>query len=99
MSKLKPSRIYNGLSEKEENDTYDVRWNLQNGPNELELVVSSLNKKSEKMSDIFYTSMNDEISMEAYSNIIGVSFENAVEFIKDDGWIKIYDDETNDLLC
>lgn len=99
MSKLKPSRIYNGLSEKEENDTYDVRWNLQNGPNELELVVSSLNKKSEKMSDIFYTSMNDEISMEAYSNIVGVSFENALEFIKDDGWIKIYDDETNDLLC
>ena len=98
VSKLKPLRIYNGISYIENDDTYDVYWTFQNGNKENKVVFSSLDENMNRKADIFYTTTRDEISMEPYSSIVGINFKNSSEAIKADGWIKVYDDETDDLL-
>ena len=98
VSKAKPLRIYNGLSDEENDDTYDVTWTFANGENTNGYVARAVDTSLQRQPDIFINSFNEEISMESFVNISGVSFKGADEFIVEDGWVKIYDDETDELL-
>ena len=53
---------------------------------------------AEQVSDQFVKTDASKDSMENLTTNIGVSFVNADNFLAEDGWIKVYDDETGDLL-
>ena len=98
VSKYKPLRIYNGLSDEENDDTYDVSWNFLSRQNSMGFVARAVDINLQRNSDVFINSMNEEISMEPFVSVTGVSFKYATDFIVDGGWIKIYDDDTDELI-
>ena len=104
ISKEKPARIYNGISKTETEDYFLVEWNvdfdrdngyLQNG------VILKESKDGDK-SDEFIKSDGSIDSMEDLTTNVGIYFGwNGGDFdslLGEDGWIKIYDDDTNELL-
>ena len=100
ISKQKPLKIYNGLSEKEEDDTYRVEWYVAKGPesNSVGVTIKEAENGVERVSDKF---VKTDASMESMENLtanVGIGFSNADDFLKEDGWIKVYDDETDNLL-
>ena len=100
VSKKKPLRIYNGLSDAESNDSYIVKWNVSKGTGDdvAGVVMKETENGAEQVSDQFVMTDSSKVSMEDFSSVVGVGFANADRFLKDDGWIKVYDDETGDLL-
>ena len=98
ISKKSPMRIYNGLSEEEKDDTYTVSWLLRSGTSTSGFVASSRDEKKNRTSDVFVTESNEEISMEQYVDTVGLCFSRASYFVADDGWLKVYDDESDELL-
>ena len=100
VSKKKPLRVYNGLSDTESNDFYTVKWNVSKGSEDSTagVVMKETENGGEQVSDLFVKTDADKVSMEDSSSVVGVGFVNADRFLKADGWIKVYDDETGDLL-
>ncbi|MBR3613772.1 MAG: MucBP domain-containing protein [Clostridia bacterium] len=100
ISKQKPLRIYNGISEVEKDDTYIVKWELSTGTyGESSGIILKERKHDEvQISDYFQKVDNTTESMENLTNNIGIAFSGANTMLKEDGWIKVYDDETDNLL-
>ena len=100
VSKKKPLRVYNGLSDTESNDFYTVKWNVSKGSEDSTagVVMKETENGGEQVSDLFVKTDAGKVSMEDSSSVVGVGFVNADRFLKADGWIKVYDDETGDLL-
>ena len=100
VSKKKPLRVYNGLSDTESNDFYTVKWNVSKGSEDSTagVVMKETENGGEQLSDLFVKTDAGKVSMEDSSSVVGVGFVNADRFLKADGWIKVYDDETGDLL-
>ena len=100
VSKKKPLKIYNELSDEEKDDTYNVKWYISKGTNESSdgIVMKETATGAEQVSDQFVKTDASKDSMENLTTNIGVSFVNADNFLAEDGWIKVYDDETGDLL-
>ena len=100
VSKKKPLRVYNGLSDTESNDFYTVKWNVSKSSEDSTagVVMKETENGGEQVSDLFVKTDADKVSMEDSSSVVGVGFVNADRFLKADGWIKVYDDETGDLL-
>ena len=100
VSKKKPLKIYNELSDEEKDDTYNVKWYVSKGTNESSdgIVMKETATGAEQVSDQFVKTDASKDSMENLTTNIGVSFVNADNFLAEDGWIKVYDDETGDLL-
>ena len=99
VSKEKPARIYNGISEIETEDYYEVEWNvifnrdngyLQNG------VILKESRDGNK-SDEFIKSDGID-SMEELTTNIGIYFSGLNGILGENGWIKVYNDETDELL-
>ena len=101
VSKKKPLKIYNELSDEEKDDTYNVKWYISKGTNESSdgIVMKETATGAEQVSDQFVKTDASKDSMENLTTNIGVSFVNADNFLAEDGWIKVYDDETGDLLA
>ena len=96
VSKEKPARIYNGISETETEDYYRVQWTvsfsrnngyLQNG------VILKESKEGDK-SDEFIKSDKSTDSMENVTTNVGIYLHDNLNIILgENGWIKVYNDD------
>ena len=100
VSKNKPLRLYNEISSEEKDDIYDVRWYIYSGINGQSsgLTLKETPDNQSQISDTFVKTDASEESMENITTNVGIGFSNASNFLNDDGWIKVYDDETGILL-
>ena len=102
VSKEKPARIYNGISETETEDYYRVYWSVtfsrDNGylPNGVILKES----KDGQQSDEFIKSDKTTDSMEELTTNVGIYFGTSYlnSTLGENGWLKVYNDETDELL-
>ena len=95
VSKEKPARIYNGISEIEEDDYYQVEWQIAFNRNNGELqngVILKESKDGDK-SDEFIKSDNSVDSMENLTKNVGIYFSGLSSILGENGWIKVYDDD------
>ena len=100
ISKQKPLRIYNGQSIEEKDDTYVVYWNISTGSEEkYSGITLKENKDGENSNtDCFIKSDATEDSMYDVTTNIGIYFWGADSFLNENGEIKVYNDETDELL-
>lgn len=100
VSKEKPLRIYNGISDKEENDTYLVKWYAYTGTeSESTGIVMKETKTGEaQVSDVFEKNDGTNISMDEITTNVGIYFSNPENMLGTDGEIKVFDDETDELI-
>ncbi len=100
VSKEKPLRIYNGLSETESDDTYLVTWKAYIGTNQelAGLIMKETADGQDQVTDLFIKTDATQDSTDDVVSNIGVYFSGADNILGEDGWIKIYDDETDELL-
>ena len=100
VSKKKPLKIYNGLSSEENDDTYLVRWYGSTGKQgqTTGLVMKETKDGVAQVSDQLIKSDSSTESMENFVANVGIYFSNPMKLLGDDGWIKVYDDETGVLL-
>ena len=100
VSKKKPIRIYNEASSEEKDDNYIVEWYVSKGTNEVTdgLIMKERKNGEDIVSDSFVKTYKTTDSMENLITNIGIGFANADKFLAEDGFIKVYDDETDELL-
>ena len=100
ISKQKPLKLYNGQSSEETDDTYLVTWSVYTGSNgEGSKVTLKENKNGENTNiDKFIKTDSSEEGMEDVVSNVGIYFSGADKFLKEDGEIKVYDDESDELL-
>ena len=100
VSRKKPIKIYNEISSEEEDDNYTVEWYVSKGSNESNegIIMKESKNDEEKASDNFIKVDATRDSMENITTNIGIGFGNADKFLNSDGFIKVYDDETDELL-
>ena len=97
VSKEKPEVMYNGYEASEEPDLYNVIWTVARG---ADGTISNLMLKdnNENYGDKLVTSSDEYISTEGIVKNKGIYFLGASNMFGEDGWIRVYDDETNKLL-
>ena len=99
VSKKEPLKIYNGETIGDTVDKYETRWYVntsesqQNNQTKLQLKEPTTN-----YGDRFLTTENKYIDMTPYTKYIGIYFNGATNLIKEDGYINLYNDETNELI-
>ena len=100
VSKQKPIKIYNGISDAETDDTYQVRWEVYTGTKgeSSGIVMKETRDGAEQGVDNFIKSDGSSESMEEVTTNIGIAISGAENLLKEDGWIKVYDEDTGDLL-
>ena len=98
--KTKPLNIYNGISSEESDDNYFVSWYVDKGEGESNegLIFKESENQNGIVSDYFVNSDSSTFSMENITTNVGIAFEREEKFLGDDGFIKVYDDETDELL-
>ena len=96
ISKKKPINIYNGISLEEKDDTYLVQWRAYTGTNGI--TDGIIMKETEGKNDSFLNTSGTYISMDELTTNKGIYFNGATETLGTDGWIKIYDADTNALI-
>ena len=100
ISKQKPLKIYNEISETEKDDKYTVRWYAFMGTEEQAAGITLRETKNDEsqVADQFIKIDSTEVSMENITSNVGIYFSGADNLLKEDGWIKVYDEETGNLL-
>ena len=100
ISKEKPLNIYNGISDTEKDDTYTVLWQayVGTGENLPGLVMKETATGNAQVTDQFIKTNAEEESTDDVVSNVGVYFTGADNILGEDGWIKIYNEETGDLL-
>ena len=100
ISKQKPLRIYNGASSEETDDTYQVRWYAYTGTEGEQpgLIMKETENEQTQVTDQFIKTDGNQESMENLTTNIGIGFSGADNMLKEDGWIKVYDEDTGNLL-
>ena len=100
VSKIKPLNIYNGISDEEKDDTYTVLWQayIGTGENLPGLVMKETATGNAQVTDQFIKTNADEESTDDVVSNVGVYFSGADKILGEDGWIKVYNEETGDLL-
>ena len=94
VSKKKPIKLYNQVSEEEKDDYYPVKWNVYTGTNgEYEGLTLE-----EQSGDTFIKEDNTTESMDDVLLNTGIGFSGVDNLLGKDGWIKVYDVETEELL-
>ena len=101
VSKYKPLRIYNGLSSEEKDDTYLVKWHAYTGTDgeSTGLILKETENNGETKVDEFLKTGSGKDSMEDITTNVGIYFSGADLLLKQDGEIKVYDEETGVLLA
>ena len=100
VSKEKPLRIYNGISQEETEDTYNVQWRAYVGTDDIStrIVMQETRDGEAQVTDNFIkTDSSKESTNDIVSNI-GIYFSGADKILGEEGWIKVYDEETDELL-
>lgn len=95
VSKKKPLNIYNGISFEETDDKYIVQWRAYTGTKGITDGII-MNETTGKTDQFLNTSAKYD-SMEEITTNTGIYF-SGTDTLKSDGWIKVYDAETNTLL-
>lgn len=101
ISKQKALRVYNGFSEGDEEDSFVVSWEAYIGTDveEGSGIIMSESKLGElNDGDLFEKRDNSKVSADAVTNFVGFYVYNATSALGNDGWIKVYDNETGNLL-
>ena len=100
VSKKNPLKIYNEISTEENNDTYIVNWYGATGSDgqSTEMTMAETKNGESQVSDQFIKADSTAESMENITTNIGIYFGNPVNLLGEDGWIKVYDAESNNLL-
>ena len=100
VSKVKPLNIYNGVSDEEKDDTYTVLWQayVGTGENLPGLVMKETVTGNEQVTDKFIKTNAEEKSTDDVVSNVGIYFSGADSILGEDGWIKVYNEETGDLL-
>jgi len=96
VSKQKPLRIYNGESEKEENDTYTVMWKGFVGTNAS--TAGMIMQEETGVTDVFIKTNSENESADDVVQNVGIYFSGAGQMLGDEGWIKVYNNETDELI-
>lgn len=97
VSKEKPLNIYNNMENESEEDLYTVRWEIYTGTEAINVPVI-MNEPSTNYSDKFLDVNANYTEMLEYSDNIGIYFENQETLLGTDGYIKVYNNDTNELL-
>ena len=98
VSKKLPINMYsNTETENEERDIYKVEWNIYANEN-IQGIPLVLKDNPDEVSDKFKDSNDNYISMENYVSYAGIYFSGNDEIIEDDGYIKVYNNDTNELI-
>ena len=100
VSKEKPLKIYNGISEEEKGDTYTVTWRGYVGTNaKLDGMIMKETKDGEgQVSDQFIKTDSSTESVDEVVSNVGIYFSGADTLLGEEGWIKVYDEDTGNLL-
>lgn len=101
VSKDKLIQMYNGV-EKESEDKYQVRWRAYTGIDgkTTGLVMQETEAEEEQQAvDQFIKTDNSQDSMEEVVTNVGIGFSGATRMLGEDGWIKVYDEETDNLIA
>ena len=100
VSKRNPLKIYNEISTEENNDTYIVKWYGSTGSEgqSAGMIMKETKNGDAQVSDQFIKIDSTTESMENITTNIGIYFGNPVNLLGENGWIKVYDDETGNLL-
>ena len=96
VSKEKPINIYNGISAEEKDDIYEVEWIAYTGTNGI--TDGIIMNEAEGKTDSFRNTATEYISMEELMTNRGIYFGGATSTLGQDGWIKVYDAETDALI-
>ena len=100
VSKKNPLKIYNEISTEENNDTYIVEWYGFTGSDgkSTGMIMKETKDGETQVSDQFIKADSTTESMENITTNIGIYFGNPVNLLGENGWIKVYDDETGNLI-
>ena len=96
VSKENAVDYYNQVEEKTK-DTYEVRWYVYRG-NSGTISNVQLKEQDNNYTDKFLTTENQYDDMLKYSKNIGIYFTTPGAMFGEDGWIKVYNDETDELI-
>ena len=96
VSKENAVKYYNQVQD-DTRDTYEVRWYVYRG-NSGEIANVSLREQDENYTDKFLKTDNTYDEMLKYSKNIGIYFTTAGAMFGENGWIKVYNDETDELI-
>lgn len=91
ISKEKPLQIYNNIEQEEKSDEYVIAWRAYAG--ETSTNQSGIYMRDYKPEE-FLNSLGQYISMESYIHTKGVYFSNVDRMLGKDGWLKVYDEES-----
>lgn len=100
VSKEKPLKIYDNLSQDEKEDYYMVEWDLSTGKekNLNGVILKETKNGSQQVSDQFIKKDSSSESMENLTTNVGIYFVGSASMLGENGWIKVYNDETNELI-
>ena len=97
ISKKLPLKIYRGEDIGKEEDLYIVGWRIATSTNEAD--AETMLQIKETKGDMFFTSDGSYIDMSDYTTNKGMYFVRTDnDIIQEDGYINIYNDETNELI-
>ena len=100
VSKKKPLRIYNEISTEENDDTYIVKWYGSTGSEgqSTGMTMKETKDGETQVTDQFIKADSTTESMENITTNVGIYFGDPISLLGENGWIKVYDDETGNLI-
>ena len=96
VSKENAVKYYNQVQE-DTKDTYEVRWYVSRG-NSGEISNVELREQDSNYTDKFLTTDGTYEDMLKYSKNIGIYFTTPGAMFGENGWIRVYNDETDELI-
>ena len=91
---------YNGNIYGDIEDTYTVKWDVTVGLHELmaKIILEEPTESEVKKSDKYLNSDNQYYSLRDYESTIGIKFSNAANILGLNGYIKLYNADTDTLI-
>ena len=97
ISKELPLNIYNQIEAEEQEDIYPVTWYAYTGTEAINAPLI-LKETPENYTDRFQNVNNEYIDMLKYTFNVGIYFSNPQSMLGEEGYINVYNDETNELI-
>ena len=98
VSKKLPLNLYNEIeTENVEEDLYIVRWYAYTGKDAYDYPLV-FKETPESYTDKFVDVSGTYLDMTRYTTNVGIYFSGATDLLGDDGYINVYNDETNELI-
>lgn len=101
VSKEKPINLYTGKSEQEKDDIYTVLWKAYIGTDKTlnGIVMKETENGKAQVTDQFIKTNAEEESVGEIVKNVGIYFTGASEILGEEGWIKVYDEDTGNLIA